>query len=197
MPIPDLIRDSFVGQVIYYGSGRRLFRYPEEKPGFILPPRYAAVAQSHHRQDPTRSALSSRSSHSGTVLDDGKTSKTTAYIDEPSLRPPEKSLDKSSQSESGTPPQHEQFSHEGEATEIKRPLHMPRTESTVAREMLHPHEHKAEHAELGEIEAEKAKQNPYIVDWYGPDDPESPQNVSSDSLSSHFHTLSPARSGRS
>ena len=37
MAVPNIIRDSFVGQIIYYGHVRRLFQYPEEKPGFVLP----------------------------------------------------------------------------------------------------------------------------------------------------------------
>ena len=40
MPALDIFRDSFVGQVIYFASGRRLLRYPEERPGYVLPSRY-------------------------------------------------------------------------------------------------------------------------------------------------------------
>ena len=37
MRVPDIIRDSLFGQIIYHCSGRRFLRYPEEEPGFVLP----------------------------------------------------------------------------------------------------------------------------------------------------------------
>ncbi|KAI0341879.1 MFS general substrate transporter [Trametopsis cervina] len=40
MPAPEFFRHSFIGQVIYYASGRRLLRYPEEKQGYVVPTRY-------------------------------------------------------------------------------------------------------------------------------------------------------------
>ena len=41
MHVPDLIRESAFGQLIYYASGRRLFQYAEEKEGFQIPEKYA------------------------------------------------------------------------------------------------------------------------------------------------------------
>lgn len=38
----DLIRDAPLGQAIRFLSGKRLFRYPEEEAGFVLPPQYTA-----------------------------------------------------------------------------------------------------------------------------------------------------------
>jgi hypothetical protein len=38
MPVPALIRDSFVGQLIYHASGRRVLRHKEELPGFEFTP---------------------------------------------------------------------------------------------------------------------------------------------------------------
>ena len=43
MPVPDLIRDSFIGQLVYHGSGRRYFQFEEEKPGFVVPARYLGI----------------------------------------------------------------------------------------------------------------------------------------------------------
>lgn len=40
MPAPQFFRDSFVGQAIYFASGRKLLRYLEERPGYVIPPRY-------------------------------------------------------------------------------------------------------------------------------------------------------------
>lgn len=38
----DLIRDAPLGQAVRFLSGKRLFKYPEEEAGFILPPQYTA-----------------------------------------------------------------------------------------------------------------------------------------------------------
>ena len=36
----NTLRDSFMGQIIYHASGRKLLQYPEEKPGFVVPEQY-------------------------------------------------------------------------------------------------------------------------------------------------------------
>lgn len=71
MLAPDILRDSFIGQLIYYGSGRHLLRYPEERPGFELPPHYfahpnekTAPVQSPDRADSPLSCRGSRSASS-------------------------------------------------------------------------------------------------------------------------------------
>lgn len=38
----DLVRDAPLGQAIRFLSGKRLFKYPEEEAGFVLPPQYTA-----------------------------------------------------------------------------------------------------------------------------------------------------------
>lgn len=60
MPVPDLIRDSFFGQLVYHGSRRRLFQYLEERPDFILPARYDQTG---------RTSVSGPESESATIAD--------------------------------------------------------------------------------------------------------------------------------
>jgi MFS transporter, DHA1 family, multidrug resistance protein len=189
MQVPHVIRDSFFGQIIYYTSGRRVFRYPEEEPGFVLPPRYAAVADDHS-PPATRSpnsTLSNRSSQTSTVLEDRGPSKTAADIDGSGSRLQEKQVESPPRESSALPD--EKLATERKGFSESRPVHMPRRESQMAEEILHASSREAPQAELGEIGNEKSRQeqeNPYIVDWYGPDDPEAPQNVS---LLSHCRTL--------
>ena len=40
MPVSEVVRDSFVGQIIYHASGRRLLNYLEDRPDFILPEKF-------------------------------------------------------------------------------------------------------------------------------------------------------------
>lgn len=40
MFVPELIRDAFIGQLVYYASGRRVFNYVEDRPGFVVPARF-------------------------------------------------------------------------------------------------------------------------------------------------------------
>lgn len=37
----DTLRNSTFGQIVYHFSGRRLFRYPEDQPDFVVPAKYA------------------------------------------------------------------------------------------------------------------------------------------------------------
>ncbi|EKM61877.1 uncharacterized protein PHACADRAFT_84680 [Phanerochaete carnosa HHB-10118-sp] len=57
---------------------------------------------------------------------------------------------------------------------------MPYGGSAAAREVLHLHSHDAEKADPAAVEKEekRAHEDPNIVDWYGPDDPECPRNWS-------------------
>ncbi|EKM60762.1 uncharacterized protein PHACADRAFT_203915 [Phanerochaete carnosa HHB-10118-sp] len=148
MPVPDFVRDSFVGQVIYYASGRRLFRYPEERPGFVLPPRYLSnsnekpsrdspASQPRDRRD---SALSQRGPRSGS-------DRSQTLAEEPSHRDSKR----------------------------KRPAGPLERESSQARELLHVHGRDAAEIEKAE---EREIESSTIVDWYGPDDPEYPGNWS-------------------
>lgn len=128
MPVPDLIRDSFVGRIVYHVSGRRLFRHPEEMPDFVLPARYA-----------NKPGFAATPSSNLTLAGSGVTTAS------------------------------------GDLATQKQEEHPQ--ESTLAHEVLHLHGDDAEKG-VQEKEMELEMRNSNIVDWYGPDDPECPENVS-------------------
>ncbi|KAJ3528910.1 hypothetical protein NM688_g7929 [Phlebia brevispora] len=164
MPVPDLIRDSFVGQLIYYGSGRRYFRYPEDRPEFLLPVRYTEAY---------------RARHAATIPPPFQANGDSNETSRPASVVRQENKDNASNKQrfsviEGTA--------EGEAegtaeNEDERPQ-----ESTLAHEYLHsPPIHDVEKAKfIAEEHArlEAAHLNPNIVEWYGPDDPECPLNWS-------------------
>ncbi|KAK9464987.1 major facilitator superfamily domain-containing protein [Lipomyces arxii] len=117
----DIVRSSFGGEIIHFLSGGRLFQYPDQKPGFVIPKKFGASTSAedifkltefvsgghnvHHGQEDIPDAdLENNKLASKMELDDGSTAETAA--DEKTLSPE------------------------------------------------------------------------YIVDWYGPDDPENPHNWS-------------------
>ncbi|KAJ3532404.1 hypothetical protein NM688_g7428 [Phlebia brevispora] len=157
MPVPDVIRDSLFGQIVHYASGRQLFQYPEEKPGFILPARYRPPTSRSLSEDITPSHRSSRTAIVTAKSGDSTPRKAPVSIAESEVRGADSE-------DTAEPPQ----------------------ESTLAQEYLHhptPHEvphdvEKAMSAILDTQPAHAAHHDPNIVDWYGPDDPEAPSNVS-------------------
>ena len=136
MPVPDLIRDSFVGQLIYYTSGQRLFLYEEEKPGFMIPLRYC---------NRRRASDSGPASESATLAE-----RTSTTIDK------EKPNNGKVKNEDVIVAEREDAGVTVTATEAR---------------------HKARDVEKDAAEAGNQPQDPNIVDWYGPDDPECPFNV--------------------
>ncbi|KIP10145.1 hypothetical protein PHLGIDRAFT_274087 [Phlebiopsis gigantea 11061_1 CR5-6] len=49
--LPGVVRDSFLGTFVYFLSGRRYFRHPEELSDFVLPTKYDStqLARQHNR----------------------------------------------------------------------------------------------------------------------------------------------------
>ncbi|KAJ3528909.1 hypothetical protein NM688_g7930 [Phlebia brevispora] len=84
----DLVRDSFIGQLIYYASGRRLLNYPEDRPDFVLPERYARASGMIVGTSPP----SGESSETATLNDGRRVSKI--------VEKPEESTESSSDSQS-------------------------------------------------------------------------------------------------
>ena len=147
MTVPDIIRDSFVGQIVYYASGRRLFQYPEEKPGFDFVEQYTTAVNTPstpRSRSPTPKGVSSRrNSVSDKELSDSdkksQSSVTVAVI-----------------------PNNDEAKHS-----------VGQEESTVGQEYLHPDVEKG--ALPSDVVGDAF--NPNIVTWYGSDDPELPTNV--------------------
>lgn len=135
MPAPDLFRGSFVGQVIYYASGRRLLQFQEEKPNFVVPSRYL----------PPNSRAPSPSGQSDNATLDGENRRQSTI-------------------KAGT---------NGTVTPVA--AQSPPEESTIGREYLRHGD--VEKVALAEKEREQPPFDPYVVEWYGPDDKECPYNV--------------------
>ncbi|EKM61333.1 uncharacterized protein PHACADRAFT_111819 [Phanerochaete carnosa HHB-10118-sp] len=71
MPVPAVVRDSFIGTVVYFASGQQYFRHPEEQPDFVLPEKYAKASQKRLTQRSDRSDASSQTqSEAATIIVD-------------------------------------------------------------------------------------------------------------------------------
>ena len=165
MPVPDIIRDSFFGQIIYHASGRRLLQYPEERPDFILPERYAHTRppRSSRTASPTPEVTgpSHSASTSASIRDEEKKEKQRYSVAEGTAE--------------GTVDEEGTIAGDGEE-DGDRPQ-----ESMLADEYFHsPPIHDVEKAQFAAEEAQRieaAHHNHNIVEWYGPDDPDCPLNV--------------------
>ncbi|TFY69818.1 hypothetical protein EVJ58_g189 [Rhodofomes roseus] len=91
MHVPDLVRESTLGQIVYYVSGRRLFRYAEEKDDYQIPERYArasATAPLNEKSAARPSSSSTRPpSDSGTAPSDRSTLVNQDAAGQSGLRP--------------------------------------------------------------------------------------------------------------
>jgi DHA1 family multidrug resistance protein-like MFS transporter len=121
--VSDLIRESFIGQFVYFASRRRVFQYAEEKPGFVVPERYTTREKSRSRDGLSSPAAHARRSEAATLVGDPNTGSDVEKA-------------KSSKKQG-----------------VDAQTDGPRSE-----------------------EDEEKWRN--TVDWYGPDDPEHPMNVS-------------------
>lgn len=54
--VNQLLRDSFVGRVLYHASGHRIFTYREEQPGYVIPERYLACYAATYAEAPAAGA---------------------------------------------------------------------------------------------------------------------------------------------
>lgn len=176
----DVVRESFVGQLIYIASGRRLFRYAEEQPDFVLPEQYAKLVDA--TQDPEGSCSSEASS-------------ITARDPSPSNRRSKASKAKSLSEKSQVDVQSREASRSRDGRELEADNEdVARTHQTMETSMAaaaaDPEKGNIAQVQQQEIEEEKA--NPYIVDWYSANDPENPRNVRTHrslALSPHSHTV--------
>ena len=145
MPVLDIIRDSFVGQIVYFASGRRLFQYPEERPGFDFLEQYTTSVNSSSTSG-SRTSPDEAPRLSDSLTESKGPSRSSVTVDvttHPNAEP-------------------------------KRSI--AQEESTVAQEYLH-RDGDVEKGVLHTLADISDVQNPIMVSWYGPDDPELPTNV--------------------
>ena len=82
----SIIRESTLGHILYYGSGRRLLSHPEDRESFNVPPRYTGEkARTEEGQRPhlavtpeSSSGLFSRASDEETVVGTATNSRATS-----------------------------------------------------------------------------------------------------------------------
>ena len=132
---------------MYYASGRRYFQYEEDRPGFVLPPRY----------DPARRASWVEPESDANTLGEKKSGSEQNA----------KAGASSGKGEKGNVTVTQTAEPEGTEAETPSAEDAPTRASESS-------------TERGLAIDEKA--DPNIVDWYGPDDPECPFNVSSRSF---------------
>jgi MFS transporter, DHA1 family, multidrug resistance protein len=172
MPVPDLVRESFLGQFVYYISGRRWLQYAEERPDFVLPMRYQKAQQI---RDNEKSSSSTPARHTRPGRD----------------RPPPRlstSSNASAAQRTSTPRRSEAATLVDADHEHNRPPQPSDTEAAAPPIGGDPADgpvpgNDAEKQKVGaskEEEREKWDDQDWLqmVDWYGPDDPEHPMNVS-------------------
>ena len=160
MHVPDTIRESFVGQLIYHLSGRRYFRYAEDCPDFVLPDHYAKLIE---RPENRTSNSETRSNSDTLTLAD-------PYAAEKAKGP------KADNTKNGVEVTERQNSSNGSESEtLEEP---PRTQETMQLATAGAADpEKGTYAQAQERKLEEERRNPFIVDWYSPTDPENPRNV--------------------
>lgn len=149
--VPAVVRDSFIGTLVYFASGRRCFTHPEEQPDFVLPDKYSKTHQPAQQGDQL-DASSQVDSNTATVA--GPPSREGRGPTQPEREEgPEGSQTAETSSQTTARPSFEYGDLEkGEKSKIKQKERV--TEQPPDNE---------------------------IVGWYGPDDPECPRNVRSHS----------------
>lgn len=150
MPVHAVLRDSFIGTLVYFLSGRRYFRHPEELPGFVLPEKYATAGADRSTREANQSDASSQTRSVATAAADPSTSGEDSNIP---------------QTEPASEPRNEQDADTVSETTTMRPV---------------SDNGDLEKGANGKKQKEQVTEQPSdseVVDWYGPDDPECPRNV--------------------
>lgn len=147
----DLFRESALGQAIRLISRNKWLQYPEEKPGFVLPPEYAALLIGTEKQQETVASSSNSpiNQQSGAPLSRSASSSDTVGENEEDLR-----RHRSVASMQSGPYKDQRIDLEQQQPELQRTKSEP----------IAPH---------------KTNDGLILVDWYTTDDPENPRNWSS------------------
>ncbi|KIP02007.1 hypothetical protein PHLGIDRAFT_130975 [Phlebiopsis gigantea 11061_1 CR5-6] len=150
--VPALIRDSFFGQLVYELSKYRLFQYSEEQQGYPYTPDSFALSQPPSRSS---SETSSRTSVDNATLSDG-----LRRPDDEESRLPNRV---STLSQTTVVPEEKDLAAQQARLKTKGP-ESPQDEILMA--------------EAAKPEVQQRIAESRIVSWYGPEDPDNPQNWS-------------------
>lgn len=164
----NLIRDAPFGQLARYITKNRVFRYPEEEPGYEFPPSYLENIDTSRRESDTENILTDQS---GPVADHPDFEKqrdsrdgTDADVAAGSVRDIEKISTRGSENQ-------EHHHIHPVSSHIARTKSLPYTEAR-----LHQDEEAAiERAESRPIAPTRTADGMILVDWYSTDDPDNPQ----------------------
>ncbi|KAH9831156.1 MFS general substrate transporter [Rhodofomes roseus] len=163
MHVPDLVRESTLGQIVYYVSGRRLFRYAEEKDDYQIPERYARASATAPLNE--KSAARPSSSSTRPPSDSG-----TAVSDQAGGMLRRRNSGQSRTSDQSQPSDRSTLVNQDAAGQSGL---RPKKQGDPEEGMLPP---EVQQNQAAEVREEKVNAN--LVDWYGPNDPECPMNWS-------------------
>lgn len=86
--VPDLVRDSTFGQLVNWASNGRLFPYPDQRPGYVVPARYLGPSSSSASPIPrTTTDDSAYSSSTATAPPPPTPSGAVTLVNEPGVCP--------------------------------------------------------------------------------------------------------------
>ena len=185
----DTIRDTALGSIIRYVSGKKLLRYPEEEPGFELPWEAAALAQATSPVSAdgqtTNGIVGDKQIESGSSSDEPIKEK---HIEKPSALDKIPSTPKSLRRQPTDPEKAETFSRSltrrttqgtsGGSIITRRSTREQTSPYTRERHEVEQDE-AAQRQESNVIQPQKTSDGVILIDWYTTDDPTNPQNWSS------------------
>lgn len=159
----DTLRETTFGQILYHASGRKIFRYPEEQPDFVIPERWRPNDHEKFSQGiAANDAVAPKRERGSPVTTPGGDRFFDAHHDERSLR----------EAEGVTP---------GAATPGSAAHGAPQrqtSENSSQRTLDVEAGGKVTPEKTSESPDSSGDDDPNLVDWYGPDDPANPLNWS-------------------
>ena len=175
----DLFRDTVAGQLIYYGSRRKVLYYVEEDPNWIVPAHYLETITNDTspgpRQEPSPSQTRPFASHASSQQSLREGSYTLREeVGEPLQERASRLLviqDDRRGSHSSNETTVVGQKKQSEKTSRREGGEQPRHEVT---EMLRAWEEEARTVD----NTPSSQKHPNCVDWYGPNDPDNPRNWS-------------------
>lgn len=150
----DIIRDAPLGQILRYITGNRILQYPEEKPGFELPPEWNTVLNSSDKEQIHPVTTRQRSD-----VSDASSERTVEANDLEKVDTEKLDEDLETGSVTRTRSRLETTPFTEERLEVEAELAIARTKSKS-------------------LAPKKTSDGHILVDWYKTDDAENPQNWS-------------------
>lgn len=155
----DILRESMLGEAANRLSGGRLLPFPEQRPDFVIPERYLASPSLSPATTRATAPSDDKPASENSADDDEKKNRESTWTSHaPTRIPSSEALDISSAN--GGAQQHPK-ALDGVTAEVAKDLEAQPDQLERALEVAQ--------VEIGDH---------IIVDWYGDDDPENPQNWS-------------------